>query len=60
MIMIEDPKPGIQKEKQKPSPMETNRSIRDVVRDLVNELQDNEVISIPLEGMVVANGQKTE
>jgi len=40
--------------------METDRSIRDVVRDLVNELQDNEVISIPLEGMVVANGQKTE
>jgi len=40
--------------------METDRSIRDVVRDLVNDLQDNEVISIPLEGMVIRNGQEAE
>jgi hypothetical protein len=40
--------------------METDRSIRGVVRDLVNDLQDNEVISIPLERMVIRNGQKAE
>jgi len=60
MIMIEDQKQGAMKEKQNPSAMETDRSIRDVVRDLVNDLQDNEVISIPLEGMVIRNGQEAE
>ena len=47
-------------ETREASVTENDRTIRDVVRELVNELQDNEVISIPLEGMVIVNGQETE
>lgn len=47
-------------ETREASNTETYRIVGDVVRELVNELQDNEVISIPLEGMVIGNGQETE
>jgi hypothetical protein len=58
--MTENAETEAVKEAQEASATETDRSIRDVVRELVSELQDNEVISIPLEGMVIENGQETE
>ena len=59
-MMTENAETEAPKEMQEASATEADRSVRAVVRELVNELQDNEVISIPLEGMVIGNGQETE
>ena len=59
-MMTENAETEAPKETQEASATEADRSVRAVVRELVNELQDNEVISIPLEGMVIGNGQETE
>ena len=32
----------------------------EALRTVVNELPDGKVLSIPLEGMVISNGKKTE
>ena len=60
IIMTENTEKEAPKEIREASATETDRTIRDVVRELVSDLQDNEVISIPLEGMVIGNGQETE
>ncbi len=47
------------KETQEASATETDKTVREIVRELVNDLDDNEIISIPLEGMVLHNGKTT-
>lgn len=53
MIMREIPEP------EKASDTAAEKLLKEYVKELVEDLQDNEIIRIPLEGMVIAYGQET-
>ena len=57
MIMMIDEKAL---ETQSDTATETEKTVREIVRELVNDLDDNEIISIPLEGMANDNGKTTK
>ena len=57
MIMMIDEKAL---EAQPDTAMETEKTVREIVRELVNDLDDNEIISISLEGMANDNGKTTK
>ena len=52
MIMMEEP------EMAKASATEAEKRLREFVKEMVEDLEDNEIIQIPLEGMVIAYGQE--
>ena len=50
--MMEEP------EMEKASATAAEKRLREYVKEMVEDLQDNEIIQIPLEGMVIAYGQE--
>ena len=52
-MMIED-------QEQKAAAGKGNDADIETLRSLVDELEDGEILSIPLEGVVISNGTKTE
>ena len=53
IMMIEEP------EMERSPATEADKPITKLVKELVEDLQDGEIISIPLEGMVISDGQET-
>ena len=51
-MMIENPKPEISETGQAHSDLSQDKTLK----DLVEVLEDGDIISIPLEGMVISNG----
>ena len=51
-MMIENPRPETSETGQARSDMSQDKTLK----DLVEALEDGDIISIPLEGMVISNG----
>lgn len=50
----------IENQEQKAAAGTDNDAVIETLRSLVDELEDGEILSIPLEGMVISNGTKAE